>query len=426
MAEYNVSSYGFYNSINNDRIYTAEKFSKVYSDIISDGIIRGWANEFAPTLSYSNWNVSIASGKAWFNDTYIICEGNTLINDIEPTIAGFHRKVAVCFQIDKKNRINTICSVFGEVVPTTSTAHEPTYLQGEDGVWQYPIIVLNVESAIDSHHSGRYSDKRGSLECPWVKFNIRNDVQTEQTVGELPEEDAKKLVITDQIKTHPRNELGQIDNESVNTIISNQFLYEDIGFPGTPYVSRGFTFRMNADALSDQDLIMGVYVPDNFSGTKCWTFSPKDKYGSTASAHYWSLGRNGAPWYDAYIDHIHTLYSVDVRSDACYKDDVKLIDNRYKDLFMKLKPKTFTFKCDDDNEQHVGFIAQEVKEAMDEVGIKTEEFGAYTDNGTNLALRYGEFIALNTMMLQSQDEQITQLQNEIENLRNRIKNLKGE
>ena len=405
MANYGVSAYGFYNSQNGDRKYNAEDFSKLFDGIVSDGILKGVSNEFEPELISGTAHVTIKPGKAWFTGTYTVLDNNLTINDI--TLEG-QKIVAICIQVDKDNRTNKIITIEGE------NGETPNIIKDINNIWQYPIAMVTVNGSNVS-----LEDKRGSEDCPWASFNTYNiDDGTEGVGISYP------IVISDYIKMYPGVQSERAG--FANMIISNPMLIESKEQSTSDHVSRGFTFRLNADGTTTQDLIMGVFVPaSTSSGTVCWAFSPKDHYNVSSNAHCWSIGRNGAPWYDGYIDTIHTLNQVDVTSDANLKENIKPLDERYEKMFNNLQPKSFSLKESPDKNIHTGFIAQDVKEAMDAAGLSTSDFSAYVDNGTKLSLRYGEFIALNTMMIQKKQDQIDQLQNEIENLRNELKSIEN-
>lgn len=140
-------------------------------------------------------------------------------------------------------------------------------------------------------------------------------------------------------------------------------------------------------------------------------------------------------------------------SDRTHKDNIADIDNKYMQLFDKLKPVTFEYNYETSDRTHVGFISQDVKESMDEVGLSGLEFAGYCrdenktwndeemcwepvldeeGNPTYIySLRYSEFIALNTKMIQlnkaklaEQEAEITSLKSEIAELKEAISQLK--
>ena len=129
-------------------------------------------------------------------------------------------------------------------------------------------------------------------------------------------------------------------------------------------------------------------------------------------------------------------------SDARYKKIICNIsdDERYEVLFNNLKPKLYKYKNfkDTDNHDriHSGYISQEVKDAMSIAGIDNTEFAAFCysnfendqdaiDNNNGFKdkymLGYEEFIALNTAMIQKLSKKIEKQQNEINELKEKIK-----
>lgn len=124
--------------------------------------------------------------------------------------------------------------------------------------------------------------------------------------------------------------------------------------------------------------------------------------------------------------------STAVTSDRNLKTDILDIDNKYIDFFDRLRP--ITYKYNKGHRDHIGFIAQEVEEALIASGLTTEEFAGLiiekdvtlnpnydssmtdeeikaneTHYDTLYSLRYEEFISLLVKKVQSLQEQINQL-----------------
>jgi hypothetical protein len=84
-------------------------------------------------------------------------------------------------------------------------------------------------------------------------------------------------------------------------------------------------------------------------------------------------------------------------SDKNKKTNIQPLNSKYSQLFDKLRPASYRFN--DGTRIHTGLVAQDVKQAMEEVGIDSQEFAAYCswkkEDGTEgCGLRYEEFIAL--------------------------------
>lgn len=112
-------------------------------------------------------------------------------------------------------------------------------------------------------------------------------------------------------------------------------------------------------------------------------------------------------------------------SDKNYKDDIKSLTNKHLQFFMKLQPVSFLFKEGTSGRTHIGFIAQDVEQAMSECGLTDLDFAGFCkdqkidsklvdgeevnepildENGNPeyiYSLRYEEFIALNTYTIRS-------------------------
>jgi hypothetical protein len=119
---------------------------------------------------------------------------------------------------------------------------------------------------------------------------------------------------------------------------------------------------------------------------------------------------------------------VSITSDANLKNTIENLDDKYEQLFYGLKAKTFKYNDGTSDRKHLGFIAQEVKTAIDNSGLTTQDVGAYVadtnqaDGSDLLALRYSEFVALNTHMIQKCLAKISSLEDEIKSLKETINN----
>lgn len=118
------------------------------------------------------------------------------------------------------------------------------------------------------------------------------------------------------------------------------------------------------------------------------------------------------------------------------KDSAELLsDSRYEQFFELLKPMKYRFIESTDESMHIGFVAQEVEDALNACGIQSDEFfglehtyftrydfdsdEAWNDflisnNGApdSYVICYQEFIALNTAMIQKQHKEIEQLKSD--------------
>ena len=103
------------------------------------------------------------------------------------------------------------------------------------------------------------------------------------------------------------------------------------------------------------------------------------------------LGRSGYEWAGAYLD-----ADPIITSDANRKHDIEELPEKYVAMFDLIEPKRFKLNDGTSGRYHVGYIAQEVKAAMDASGVDSTEFGGWVRDidaiGREVySLRYGEF-----------------------------------
>ena len=109
------------------------------------------------------------------------------------------------------------------------------------------------------------------------------------------------------------------------------------------------------------------------------------------------------------------------------------LDNRYKNLFMELKPVAFTFKDDNTNDVHIGIGAQTTEASAIECGLTSKEIGFIShdywktpneDGRTDrYSVAYDEIAMLAVPFVQSHEKEIQSLKEEIAELKAIIKEL---
>ena len=127
--------------------------------------------------------------------------------------------------------------------------------------------------------------------------------------------------------------------------------------------------------------------------------------------------------------------STAVTSDRNLKKDIVDIDDKYIEFFDRLRP--ITYKYNEGHRDHIGFVAQEVEDALEASGLTTEQFAGLviekdvtlnpnydgelsdeenkaneTHYDTLYSLRYEEFISLLVKKVQNLQKQINELKGE--------------
>lgn len=110
-------------------------------------------------------------------------------------------------------------------------------------------------------------------------------------------------------------------------------------------------------------------------------------------------------------------------SDERVKNSINNLSLQYSTFFDSLQPVSYKYNNGSSDRVHVGFIAQQVQEALKNANIETQNFAGLCipENDTDAwSLRYEEFIALNTSEIQKLKKQVTSLEDEVTYLKNII------
>ena len=102
-----------------------------------------------------------------------------------------------------------------------------------------------------------------------------------------------------------------------------------------------------------------------------------------------------------------------VTSDRRKKHSVEDLPDAYEAMLDKITPVRFKFNDGTSDRYHAGFIAQEVRDALEAAGLTTQDFGGFVDinkDGEELGLIYAEFIALLLHKIKRQEQRIAALE----------------
>lgn len=124
----------------------------------------------------------------------------------------------------------------------------------------------------------------------------------------------------------------------------------------------------------------------------------------------YSLGQSGYLWNQVWAQN-GTIQT----SDRNEKDDISYDLGAYDAFFDKLQPVTFKMKNGTSDRHHVGLIAQDVEQALEESGIDSKDFAGFVsfdkeDGEKGYALRYGEFIGLCIRKIQQLEARVKELE----------------
>jgi hypothetical protein len=174
MADQNFSvNCGFFDAVNNDRLYSADDMNKPYSRVIADGVFA--ANEGTPssdlqTLAAGGMAVTVQAGQGifaskWFENPSAIIISIPANNQLNARIDS------IIAQVDKRTagRIGSIVHRTG----TASSDPQPPAINETAGVVEYRLANIEVGAGVSTITDANITDLRGSESCPWVTSLIQ-------------------------------------------------------------------------------------------------------------------------------------------------------------------------------------------------------------------------------------------------------------
>ena len=132
--------YGFYTSVNHDRVYSNSDFNTIFSAVINDGVFAHIGEKFAVTPS-SGMTVRVGTGRAWFNDTWTTLDsaGYLTLTASRPNLG---RIDAIVLTVDLTQRMNSIGVIEG--TPSASPAKPSVDSSDPTHIFNHPLAYITV------------------------------------------------------------------------------------------------------------------------------------------------------------------------------------------------------------------------------------------------------------------------------------------
>lgn len=157
-------TYGFYDSLNHDRLYNAQQMSAIFDGIINDGVFMSVGNQFH-TVAGTGMQVIVKSGRAWFDSTWTLNDAEYPLS-IDAADVLLTRIDAVVLEVNSEvaTRANTIKVVKGT---PASTPAKPT-LTNTATVHQHALAYVTVAKNTTAITNSMIEIVVGKTETPYV------------------------------------------------------------------------------------------------------------------------------------------------------------------------------------------------------------------------------------------------------------------
>lgn len=157
-------TYGFYNSLNKDRMYNAEQMSAIFDGIITDGVFGAIGDKLMPVAG-TGMQVIVKTGKCWFNSTWTLNDAQLPL-DVEAADVSLTRIDAVVVEINSAvgTRANSIKVIKG--TPSANPA-KPT-LSATETLHQYALGYITVAAGVTAITAANIEVNVGKATCPFI------------------------------------------------------------------------------------------------------------------------------------------------------------------------------------------------------------------------------------------------------------------
>ncbi len=157
-------TYGFYDSLNHDRLYNAQQMSAIFDGIINDGVFMSVGNQLH-TVAGSGMQVIVKSGRAWFNSTWTLNDQEYPLS-ISAADVLLTRIDAVVLEVNSEQatRANSLKIVKGT---PASTPAKPT-LTNTSTVHQHALAYVTVAKNTTAITNSMIEIVVGKTETPYV------------------------------------------------------------------------------------------------------------------------------------------------------------------------------------------------------------------------------------------------------------------
>lgn len=159
---------GFYDSVNQDRLYGAEDMNKPYHRLVSNGVFatqNGTPSNDLRVMAGSGLAVTVKAGAGIFGDKWF-----ELVADVSVSVSSNNgilpRIDSIIAQVDTNTETRAGSIVYREGTPASDPT--PPALSTDANVFEYRLANITVAAGASSISAANIEDTRGSADCGWV------------------------------------------------------------------------------------------------------------------------------------------------------------------------------------------------------------------------------------------------------------------
>ena len=156
---------GFFNAVNNDRVYNAELMSGIFEGLITDGVYESVGNKLAVKPS-GGMGIQIDTGRGWFAKHWVNNSSPYQLT-LEAADVVLNRYCAVCVRVDTTAAVRSAVPVLKYSDYATAPV-KPTMTRSET-VNEYCLAYVYIPAGSSAVTAANIEDTRGNNDlCGWV------------------------------------------------------------------------------------------------------------------------------------------------------------------------------------------------------------------------------------------------------------------
>lgn len=158
-------TYGFFNSSNGDRKYTAEQMSDIFDQLLTEGVLETYGNKYFTIPQTSGLGVIVRTGWAWFDQTWTKLDADQPFQiDVPDLSLSRIDTVAIVTNKSELTRANSIQILKGtpSVVPT------PVVMEDTATVHTHPIAYVTIRPEATQITAADIEILVGKAACPFI------------------------------------------------------------------------------------------------------------------------------------------------------------------------------------------------------------------------------------------------------------------
>ena len=169
---YDVTS-GFYDSLDQDRLYSADQMNMPYKRLISEGVFAtpaGTASTDFQVVAVSGMGIKVCAGNALLGDKWVEMTTDQPIT-VSNNAAGNPRIDSIILRVNRNSAARKASIIYR---PGTA-ASSPTApaLVTTSGIYELRLADIRVASGATSIGQSVITDQRGTADCPWITSLIK-------------------------------------------------------------------------------------------------------------------------------------------------------------------------------------------------------------------------------------------------------------